>query len=61
MAEKIDECVPRTPRHGKSIVAHTRRTIALIKNPTSSGSLKVMIGKLSTSAAENAAQVVVLQ
>lgn len=61
MAEKIDECVPRTHRHGRSIVAHTRCTISLTKNPIPSDNLKVMIETLSTSGAENAAQVVVRQ
>lgn len=60
-AEKKQALGPRTPRHGKSISIHTKRTIALVGNATPSRKLaQIMVEKLGLAAEESSAEVVVL-
>lgn len=62
--EIIQGSIPRTPRHGKSIASHSRRTLALdlICANTSAGKhLKSMVEKLVIGAVNAAAAVVVLK
>lgn len=63
-AEKAELVMPRTPRHGKTITTHTKRTLALIGGAAATPNrllAKTMVEKLSLVAAENAAEVIILK
>lgn len=52
---------PRTPHHGKSILTHTRKTMALFQGKTpQSAYRKMMVKKLADAAAKNTAENIIL-